>query len=301
MALEKEEQVQTRKFYAMVDEVDSVLVDEARTPLIISGAVGQTDDLKEFSNLKMPVERLLKAQRNLVSQFLIEAKKQINANNIKDGGLALLRAHRGLPKNKPLIKYLSQSGTKDILLKTEGEYLQENAKRMPECDKELYFTIDEKTNNIDLTEKGIDLLTVDNQDKTFFLLPDISIELDKVDRHEELNEQKKLEKKEEIMSQYTEKAKRIHTIHQLLKAYVLFEKDKDYVIMDGKVKIVDEQTGRVLDGRRYSDGLHQALEAKEKVKIEEASQTYATITLQNFFRMYKKLAGMTGYSRNRSE
>ncbi|MGE0588901.1 MAG: preprotein translocase subunit SecA [Cyclobacteriaceae bacterium] len=294
MARDPEELVQRRgHHYAMVDEVDSVLVDEARTPLIISGPVPKGDE-HEFYDLKPRVHKIVEAQKKLVTQYLNDAKKQINEGNEKDGGLALFRAHRGMPKHKPLIKFLSETGIKNILLKTENFYLQDNKKMMPEADKPLYFVIDEKDNSIDLTDNGIDLITGEGEDPRFFILPEIGIELNKIENNTQATSEERAKLKEELIRDYTTKAQRIHSVNQLLKAYTLFERDTEYIIVDGKVKIVDEQTGRVLDGRRYSDGLHQAIEAKENVKVEDATQTYATITLQNYFRMYHKLAGMTG-------
>ncbi len=293
MAREIDELVQQKHHYAIVDEVDSVLIDEARTPLIISGPVPKGDE-HQFHELKPRIQRLVDAQKKVVSQFLIEAKKLIKEGNEKDGGVALFRAFRGLPKYKPLIKYLSEPGIRTILQKTENYFLQDNSKMMPEADAPLYFTIDEKNNSIDLTEKGIDLITAQGEDSSFFILPDIGSKIAEFENDNELSEEEKLKKKEELLQDYAVKADRIHTVNQLLKAYTLFEKDTEYIIVDGKVKIVDEQTGRVMEGRRYSDGLHQAIEAKENVKVEDATQTYATITLQNYFRMYHKLAGMTG-------
>ncbi|CAN5459764.1 preprotein translocase subunit SecA [soil metagenome] len=293
MARDPKDLVQRKHHYAMVDEVDSVLIDDARTPLIISGPVPRGDE-HEFYELKPRISKLVEGQKKIVSQLLLEAKKLIAEGNEKDGGLALFRAYRGLPKYKPLIKYLSETGMRQILQKTENFYLQDNSKNMPEADKPLLFTIDEKHNNIDLTEKGVDEITGDGEDPTFFILPDIGLELATLENNENLSEEEKLKKKDEIIKDYSIKAQRIHTINQLLKAYTLFEKDTEYILVEGKVKIVDEQTGRVMEGRRYSDGLHQAIEAKENVKVEDATQTYATITLQNYFRMYHKLAGMTG-------
>jgi preprotein translocase subunit SecA len=293
MAREPEELVQRGHHYAMVDEVDSVLIDEARTPLIISGPVPRGDE-HEFYDLKPRIFKLVEAQKKLVNQYLNDAKKQLADGQDKDGGLALFRAHRAMPKYKPLIKLLSEMGMKNVLQKTENFYLQDNKKMMPEADKPLYFVIDEKDNSVDLTEKGIDLITGEGEDARFFILPEIGIELTKIEKDSGLNPDERLRKKEELIRDYTTKSQRIHSVNQLLKAYTLFEKDTEYIIVDGKVKIVDEQTGRVLDGRRYSDGLHQAIEAKENVKVEDATQTYATITLQNYFRMYHKLAGMTG-------
>ncbi len=293
MAREPEELVQRGHHYAMVDEVDSVLIDEARTPLIISGPVPRGDQ-HEFYDLKPRIFKLVEAQKKVVGQYLIDAKKLITDGDEKEGGVALFRAFRGLPKNKPLIKYLSEMGNKSILQKTENFYLQDNKRNMPEADKPLFFIIDEKDNSVELTEKGIDLITGEGEDPKFFIMPEIGTELNKLEKDTTLSEQDKFHKKEEVIRDYQVKSQRIHSVNQLLKAYTLFEKDTEYIIVDGKVKIVDEQTGRVLDGRRYSDGLHQAIEAKENVKVEDATQTYATITLQNYFRMYHKLAGMTG-------
>ena len=277
----------------MVDEVDSVLVDDARTPLIISGPVPKGDE-HEFYDLKPRIGRLVDAQKKLVSQYLIEAKKHIKDGNEDEGGLPLFRAYRGLPKYKPLIKFLSETGMRQILQKTENFYLQDNQKMMPEADEPLFFTIDEKHNSIDLTEKGIDLITGEDEDPNFFIMPDIGMEISKLEGDSSLAEKDMLAKKEEVIQDYSVKGQRIHSVNQLLKAYTLFEKDVEYIVVDDKVKIVDEQTGRVMDGRRYSDGLHQAIEAKENVKVEDATQTYATVTLQNYFRMYHKLCGMTG-------
>ena len=292
MVRENHELVQRKHNFAMVDEVDSVLIDEARTPLIISGPIPKGDE-HEFFDLKPRVQQLFDLQKKLVTQYLAEAKKLIAEKNESEGGLSLFRAHRGLPKYKPLIKYLSELGTKAIMQKIENYYLQDNSKLMPEADEPLYFTIEEKSNSIQLTEKGIDTITSASEDPKFFIIPDIGTEINAIE-----NSNKSLEditkNKDKIIQDYSIKTKRIHTVNQLLKAYSLFEKDQEYVVMDSKVKIVDEQTGRIMDGRRYSDGLHQAIEAKENVKIEDASQTYATITLQNYFRMYNKLSGMTG-------
>ncbi|ELR69919.1 Protein export cytoplasm protein SecA ATPase RNA helicase [Fulvivirga imtechensis AK7] len=293
MSRDPEELVQSKHHYAMVDEVDSVLIDEARTPLIISGPIPRGDE-HEFYDLKPRIAKLVEAQKKLISQFLVEAKKQIAEGNEKDGGLSLFRTYRGLPKHKPLIKYLSESGMRQILQKTENFYLQDNQKMMPEADDPLYFTIDEKHNSIELTEKGIDLITGEGEDPNFFIMPDIGTEIAQLEKNEDMPDEEKLKRKDEIIKDYSVKSQRIHSVNQLLKAYTLFEKDTEYIIVEGKVKIVDEQTGRVMEGRRYSDGLHQAIEAKENVKVEDATQTYATITLQNYFRMYHKLAGMTG-------
>ena len=291
-----EELVQREHNYVIVDEVDSVLIDDARTPLIISGPTPK-GDLQEFDALKADVQKLYNAQKSLVTSLLAEAKNLLsdrtNNDTVKKGSDALFRAYRGLPKNKPLIKFLSEEGNKTLLQKTESFYMQEQSKNMHIIDDELFFVIDEKHNSVDLTEKGIDLLSKSYDDTTFFILPDINIAISELEK-EGLPEKKFLEKKNEIIKDYSVKSERIHTVHQLLKAYTLFEKDIEYVIMENKIKIVDEQTGRIMEGRRYSDGLHQAIEAKENVKVEAATQTYATITLQNYFRMYKKLSGMTG-------
>ena len=291
-----EEMVQRKHHFAMVDEVDSVLIDDARTPLIISGPVGHVTGEQQFFELKPRIEKLVDAQKRATNQFLNEAKKKIAEGNDdpKDGGLALFRAHRGLPKNNALIKYLSEPGMRVKLQKAENYYLADQSREMPKADEELYFYIDEKNNSVELTDKGIQLITKSGEDPNFFVLPDISLSLAAADQDASLTAEEKLHKKESIINDYSVKADRIHTVQQLLKAYTLFDKDVEYVVMDGGVKIVDEQTGRILDGRRYSDGLHQAIEAKENVKIEAASQTYATVTLQNYFRMYHKLAGMTG-------
>ncbi|MEN9599744.1 MAG: preprotein translocase subunit SecA [Bacteroidota bacterium] len=290
------EMVQRKHHFAMVDEVDSVLIDDARTPLIISGPIGYQTGEQQFFELKPRIEKLVDAQKRATQQFLTEAKKKIGEGNDdpKDGGLALFRAHRGLPKNSALIKYLSEPGMRVKLQKAENHYLADQQREMPKADEELYFYIDEKNNSVELTDKGIQLITRSGEDPNFFILPDISVSLAGVDEDASLAADQKLHKKEAIINEYSVKADRIHTVQQLLKAYTLFDKDVEYVVLDGAVKIVDEQTGRILDGRRYSDGLHQAIEAKENVKIEAATQTYATVTLQNYFRMYHKLAGMTG-------
>jgi len=293
MARDPEELVQRTHHYAMVDEVDSVLIDEARTPLIISGPVPKGDE-HEFYDLKPRIYKLVEHQKKLVNDYLTTARKLITEGNDKEGGLSLFRAFRAMPKYKPLIKFLSETGNKAILQKTENYYLQDNKRNMPEADKPLYFIIDEKDNSVELTEKGIDLITGEGEDPKFFIMPEIGTELNKLEKDTSLDDASRLHKKEEVIRDYQAKSQRIHSVNQLLKAYTLFEKDTEYIIVDGKVKIVDEQTGRVLDGRRYSDGLHQAIEAKENVKVEDATQTYATITLQNYFRMYHKLAGMTG-------
>ncbi len=291
-----EEMVQRKHHFAMVDEVDSVLIDDARTPLIISGPIGHVTGEQQFFELKPRIEKLVESQKRATNQFLNEAKKKIAEGNDdpKDGGLALFRAHRGLPKNNALIKYLSEPGMRVKLQKAENYYLADQSREMPKADEELYFYIDEKNNSVDLTDKGLQLITRSGEDPNFFILPDISLTLASTDNDASLSADEKLHKKEAIINEYSVKADRIHTVQQLLKAYTMFDKDVEYVVMDGGVKIVDEQTGRILDGRRYSDGLHQAIEAKENVKIEAATQTYATVTLQNYFRMYHKLAGMTG-------
>lgn len=292
MARGPEDLVQREHSFAIVDEVDSVLIDDARTPLIISGPIPKGKDQKEFGELKPKVEKLVQAQRDLVTKVLAEAKKEIAQGNTKDGGFLLLRAYRGLPKNKALIKFLSEEGIKTILQKTENNYMQDQGKEMHKVDAELFFVIDEKHNAIELSEKGIELISGDT-DPNFFLMPDINMGMAALEK-QNLSDKDKAEKRDELLRDYSIKSERIHTLNQLLKAYTLFELDVEYVIMDSKVKIVDEQTGRIMEGRRYSDGLHQAIEAKENVKIEAATQTFATITLQNYFRMYKKLAGMTG-------
>ncbi len=291
-----DELVQREHNYVIVDEVDSVLIDDARTPLIISGPTPKGDN-QEFDVLKPDVLKLYNAQKSLVTSLLSEAKTKLtnqkNNDVVKQGSDLLFRAFRGLPKNKPLIKFLSEEGKKTLLQKTESFYMQEQSKNMHLIDDELFFIIDEKHNSVDLTEKGIDLLSKSYDDNDFFLMPDINLKIHELEK-QNLPEKKFLEQKSDIIKDYSVKSERIHTVHQLLKAYTLFEKDIEYVIMENKIKIVDEQTGRIMEGRRYSDGLHQAIEAKENVKVEAATQTYATITLQNYFRMYKKLAGMTG-------
>jgi len=289
------EMVQRKHHYAMVDEVDSVLIDDARTPLIISGPIGHSDNIQQFFDLKPRIEKLVDAQRKATNQYLIEAKKKIAEGNDdpKDGGLALFRSHRGLPKNSALIKFLSEPGIRVKLQKSENYYLADQQKEMPKVDEELYFHIDEKNNQVDLTDKGINLITRSGEDPEFFVLPDIATKLAEIEKSD-AGADEKLHSKESLLNEYSVKAERIHTVQQLLKAYTLFDKDTEYVVMEGAVKIVDEQTGRILDGRRYSDGLHQAIEAKENVKIEASTQTYATVTLQNYFRMYHKLCGMTG-------
>jgi len=283
--------VQRKHNYAIVDEVDSVLIDEARTPLIISGPIPK-GDVHEFDQLKPKISQLVEIQRKDLVKELAEAKKLIADGDTKEGGLKLYRVYRGLPKNKALIKYLSEEGVKQILQKTENFYMQDNNREMPAVDKGLYFVIEEKNNQIDLTDKGVDFLSGED-DPDFFVMPEMGTEIAKIES-EGLPKDEEIAKKEELYRDFGVKSERIHTMRQLLKAYTLFEKDTEYVVMDNKVKIVDEQTGRIMDGRRYSDGLHQAIEAKENVKIEDATQTFATITLQNYFRMYNKLSGMTG-------
>ena len=297
MATQPSDLVQRMHNYAIVDEVDSVLIDDARTPLIISGPVPRTAD-QMFEEYRPLVERLVEAQKKLATQLLAEARTKIYSDNkeeVNEGYLSLFRSHKALPKNKALIKLLSEPGVKTGLLKTEEIYLEQNNKRMPEAIEPLYFVIDEKHNTADLTDKGIELLTGNLTDQNFFVLPDIASELSLLENDETLSSEEKIAKKEEMLTNFSIKSERIHTIHQLLKAYTMFDRDVEYVVSeDGQVKIVDEQTGRIMEGRRYSDGLHQAIEAKERVKVEAATQTFATITLQNYFRMYHKLAGMTG-------
>ncbi|MBV2227136.1 MULTISPECIES: preprotein translocase subunit SecA [Sphingobacterium] len=290
----KESMVQRKLHFAMIDEVDSVLIDDARTPLIISGPIPMGDQ-HEFYQLKPRIERLVNAQKAYINTVLNQAKKAIADNDTdpEKGGLALFRAYRGLPKNKALIKYLSEGNHRQILQKVENYYMQEQNRHMPKADAELFFVIDEKNNQVELTEKGIELITATGEDPNFFILPDVGTEIAEIEKAD-LPIEEKAQQKEELMRDYSIKAERIHSINQLLKAYTLFEIDDQYIVDEGKVKIVDEQTGRIMDGRRYSDGLHQAIEAKENVKVEDATQTYATITLQNYFRMYHKLSGMTG-------
>ena len=292
MASSKDDLVQRAPNYAIIDEVDSVLIDDARTPLIISGPVPK-GDVHEFNELKPLVADLVTLQKQHLVSVLAEAKKLIAAGDDKEGGKLLLRVYRGLPKNKALIKFLSQEGIKQILQKTENFYMQDNNKLMPEVDEDLWFVVEEKNNQIDLTDKGIAHLSEKTNNDTFFVLPDIGVKIGEIDESEDVPE-KKAALKEDLYKDFSIKSERIHTMNQLLKAYTVFEKDVEYVVMDNKVMIVDEQTGRIMDGRRYSDGLHQAIEAKENVKIEDATQTFATVTLQNYFRMYRKLSGMTG-------
>ncbi len=294
MAMTPQDMVQRKHYYAIVDEVDSVLIDDARTPLIISGPVPKGDD-QYFNDYKSNVEKVVQAQKRLVTSLLAEAKTKLASEDKeikKEGALLLFRAFKGLPKNGALIKFLSQEGMKNIMLQTEAYYLQDNAREMPKVTDSLYFVIDEKNRSVELTDKGIDELTGKSSDPQFFVLPDIAAQLSELEHITDLS--KRQQRKDELMDNYAVKAERVHTVTQLLKAYTLFEKDVEYVIDEGKIKIVDEQTGRIMEGRRYSDGLHQAIEAKEGVKVEAATQTFATITLQNYFRMYHKLAGMTG-------
>ena len=296
MAISPKDLVQRQHNYAIVDEVDSVLIDDARTPLTISVPVPKGDD-QLFEQLRPQVERLVEAQKKLATQYLADAKRLIASNDKKEqeeGFLALYRSHKCLPKNKALIKFLSEQGIKAGMLKTEEIYMEQNNKRMHEVTDPLYFVIDEKLNSVDLTDKGVDLISGNSEDPTFFVLPDITAQLSELENEKELTDEERLAKKDALMTNFAIKSERVHTINQLLKAYTMFEKDDEYVVIDGQVKIVDEQTGRIMEGRRYSDGLHQAIEAKEGVKVEAATQTFATITLQNYFRMYHKLSGMTG-------
>ena len=296
MAISPKDLVQRQHNYAIVDEVDSVLIDDARTPLIISGPVPKGDD-QLFEQLKPFVERLVEAQKKLATQYLADAKRLIASDDKKqqeEGFLALYRSHKCLPKNKALIKFLSEQGIKAGMLKTEEIYMEQNNRRMHEVTDPLYFVIEEKLNSVDLTDKGVDLISGKMSDPEFFVLPDITAQLSALENETDLTDEERLAKKDALLTNYAIKSERVHTINQLLKAYTMFEKDDEYVVIDGQVKIVDEQTGRIMEGRRYSDGLHQAIEAKEGVKVEAATQTFATITLQNYFRMYHKLAGMTG-------
>lgn len=292
MAINPNDLVQRKHNYSIVDEVDSVLIDDARTPLIISGPTSQTDT-QHFDTLKPKVVSLVSAQRKLVTQILSEARKTIAAGKTEEGGLLLLRAHKGLPKSNALIKFLSEEGNKTLMHKTENFYMQNNSKEMHKVTDDLYFIIDEQHNSIELTEKGLDMITTSAEDASFFVLPDVGAQIAELEKSNKDDSDKLLEK-DKILQDYAGKSERVHTMNQLFKAYTLFEKDVEYVLLDNKVKIVDEQTGRIMEGRRYSDGLHQAIEAKENVKVEAATQTFATITLQNYFRMYHKLAGMTG-------
>ena len=298
MVRSSEEKVQRKHHYAMVDEVDSVLIDDARTPLIISGPVDVDEESQEYNELKPKVERLINEQKRLATQNLSDARRLISEGNATTGegggGMALFRAYRALPKSRPLIKYLSEEGVRAILQKTENFYMQEQSRNMRVADQPLFFTIDEKNKHVELTGKGEDFLAKGESDTNFFIIPDLAHEMNVILGQTNLSKEEITEKKEKVLNDYAIKSKRLHCVHQLLKAYTLFEKDEEYVVLDGEVKIVDEGTGRMLEGRRYSDGLHQALEAKEAVKVGELTQTYATITLQNYFRMFHKLAGMTG-------
>ncbi|MBQ8810926.1 MAG: preprotein translocase subunit SecA [Bacteroidales bacterium] len=293
MATSMNDLVQKKHHFAIVDEVDSVLIDDARTPLIISGPVPKGED-QQFMEYKPLVERLYNNQKTLVNQLLNEAKKLIAEGNEKDGGVLLFRAFKGYPKYKPLIKFLSEPGMKQLLQKVENYYIQDNEREMPFITDELYFVINEKQHSVDMTDKGRDLITGNLEDTNFFVLPDVGAAVAEVQKNQELSAEEKQIKKDEILADFALKSERVHTVNQLLKAYTMFDKEIDYIIQDGKIKIVDEQTGRIMEGRRWSDGLHQAVEAKENVKVEAATQTFATITLQNYFRMYHKLAGMTG-------
>ena len=292
MAIDRNDLVQRKHHYAIVDEVDSVLIDDARTPLIISGPVPRGDD-QQFAEFKPYVERLYNAQKQLVTKLLTDAKKLIAEGKETEGAKLLLRAHKGLPKYNPLIKFLSEPGMKQLLQKTENFYMQDNNKQMHLITDDLFFIIEEQSKTVEMTDKGNDLIAASVSDDKFFILPDIGNEIAELEK-ENITPEEKQEKKAALLSDYALKSERVHTVTQLLKAYAMFERDVEYVVMDNKIKIVDEQTGRILEGRRYSDGLHQAIEAKENVKVEAATQTFATITLQNYFRMYHKLAGMTG-------
>ena len=292
MASSPKDLVQRKHHFAIVDEVDSVLIDDARTPLIISGPVPKGDD-QMFEQYCPAIDHLYNLQKNLVTQLLAEARQLITAGKTEEGGIKLYRAHKGLPKYKPLIKYLSEQGVKALMQKTENVYMQDNNRRMPEITDDLFFVIDEKLNSVELTDKGHEVLSNYFKEDGFFVLPDIGAEVAELEKST-LSPEEKAAKRDEVINDYAVKSERVHTVNQLLKAFAMFEKDIEYVVMDNKVKIVDEQTGRILEGRRYSDGLHQAIEAKEHVKVEAATQTFATITLQNYFRMYHKLAGMTG-------
>ena len=298
MAINPKDLVQRKHHYAIVDEVDSVLIDDARTPLIISGPVPK-GDIQKFDELKPKVEKLVAAQKNYVNQCLTEAKRLLTKENPskdekEEGALMVLRAHKGLPKTKAIIKFLSEEGIKAVMQKTENFYMQDNSKNMHKVTDPLYFIIEEKQNSVELTDKGIDLISADVDDPEFFILPDMGGMIADIENNPSISKEEQIEQKDELLQNYAVKSERVHTINQLLKAYAMFEKDVEYVVIDNKVKIVDEQTGRIMEGRRYSDGLHQAIEAKERVKVEAATQTFATVTLQNYFRMYHKLSGMTG-------
>ena len=292
MASSPKDLVQRKHHYAIVDEVDSVLIDDARTPLIISGPVPKGDD-QMFENYRPAIEHLYNIQKNMVTGLVAESRRLFAEGKVDEGGVLLYRAHKGLPKYKPIIKFLSEPGIKVQFQKIENIFMQDNNRRMPEITDELYFVIDEKLHSVELTDKGHEVLSKYFNEDKFFVLPDIGTEIAELEK-EELTIEEKGQRKDQVINDYSIKSERVHTVNQLLKAYSMFEKDVEYVVMDNKVKIVDEQTGRILDGRRYSDGLHQAIEAKERVKVEAATQTFATITLQNYFRMYHKLAGMTG-------
>ena len=293
MAVSMNDLVQKKHHFAIVDEVDSVLIDDARTPLIISGPVPKGED-QQFMEFKPLVERLYSTQKSFITQILNEAKRLIADGNEKDGGVLLFRAYKGYPKYKPLIKFLSEPGMKQLLQKVENYYIQDNEREMPFITDELYFVINEKQHSVDMTDKGRDLITGGLEDPNFFVLPDVGASIAEIQKNQLLSAEEKTLKKDELMADFALKSERVHTVNQLLKAYTMFDKEIDYIIQDGKIKIVDEQTGRIMEGRRWSDGLHQAVEAKENVKVEAATQTFATITLQNYFRMYHKLAGMTG-------
>ena len=293
MAVSMNDLVQKKHHFAIVDEVDSVLIDDARTPLIISGPVPKGED-QQFMEFKPLVERLYNTQKSFITSILNEAKKLIADGNEKDGGVLLFRAYKGYPKYKPLIKFLSEPGMKQLLQKVENYYIQDNEREMPFITDELYFVINEKQHSVDMTDKGRDLITGGLEDPNFFVLPDVGASIAEIQKNQLLSAEEKTLKKDELMADFALKSERVHTVNQLLKAYTMFDKEIDYIIQDGKIKIVDEQTGRIMEGRRWSDGLHQAVEAKENVKVEAATQTFATITLQNYFRMYHKLAGMTG-------
>ena len=293
MAVSMNDLVQKKHHFAIVDEVDSVLIDDARTPLIISGPVPKGED-QQFMEFKPLVERLYNTQKSFITNILNEAKRLIADGNEKDGGVLLFRAYKGYPKYKPLIKFLSEPGMKQLLQKVENYYIQDNEREMPFITDELYFVINEKQHSVDMTDKGRDLITGGLEDPNFFVLPDVGASIAEIQKNQLLSAEEKTLKKDELMADFALKSERVHTVNQLLKAYTMFDKEIDYIIQDGKIKIVDEQTGRIMEGRRWSDGLHQAVEAKENVKVEAATQTFATITLQNYFRMYHKLAGMTG-------
>ncbi|MDO4173011.1 MAG: preprotein translocase subunit SecA, partial [Prevotellaceae bacterium] len=300
MAMQPEDLVQRKHNYAIVDEVDSVLIDDARTPLIISGPVPQ-GDVQMFEEYQPLVEKIVGVQRKLATQLLADAKQLIVKGNqtgdkqmLADGFLALYRSYKALPKNTPLVKFLSEEGIKAGMLSTEEIYMENNNRKMPEAIEPLYFVVDEKLHSADLTDKGVEWLSAQVDDKQLFVLPDITSELSALESEKNLTDEERLERKDQLMNHYSVQSERVHTLQQLLKAYSLYNRDDEYVVMNGEVKIVDEQTGRIMDGRRWSDGLHQAVEAKEHVKVEAATQTYATITLQNYFRMYHKLSGMTG-------